>query len=234
MPRALGVLAIAGLLVAATPTAFGGWAVVTLQEVPEYLEVGEATTLSFKIRQHGRTLLDDRSPTVSMVDPDASFLSRLFKHRSVIATRGSEPGLYEAPITPSDTGAVQLIIDTDLFNWKAKLLPIRIVAAGDRLPRMGPRERGRHLFAAKGCVTCHAKHDEPAFADQNLVQVGPDLTGRTYPDEWLTTKIGDPAQARTITGDILMPQLELDASEIDALVRFINGSRATSTGDQSR
>jgi mono/diheme cytochrome c family protein len=234
MRRALGVLAIAGLLVAATPTAFGGWAVVTLQEVPEYLEIGKPTTISFKIRQHGRTLLDDRSPTVGMVDPDASFLSRLFKRRSVRATRGSEPGLYEATITPSDTGAVRLIIDTDVFNWKAKLLPIRVVGAAESLPHMAASERGKHLFAAKGCATCHAKHDEPAFADQNLVQVGPDLTGRTYPNEWLATKIGDPGQARAIAGDISMPTLELDASEIEALVQFINGSRATATGDQSR
>jgi len=232
MLRVLGVITFAGLLIAATPTAFGGWAVVTLQEVPEYLEVGNTTTISFKIRQHGRTLLDDRSPTVSMVDPDASFLSRLFNRNSVRATRGSEPGLYEAPITPSDTGETSLVIDTDLFSWRTKLLPIRIVATGETAPRMDLGERGKHLFAAKGCATCHAKHDEPAFADQNLVQVGPDLTGRTYPAEWLATKIGDPSQNRVIAGDILMPRLELDQSEIEALVRFINGSRVTATGGQ--
>lgn len=234
MRRALGVLAIAGLLVAAMPTAFGGWAVVTLQEVPEYLEVGEATTLSFKIRQHGRTLLDDRSPTVAILDPDASFLSRLFKRNSVRATKGSAPGLYEATITPSDPGVATLVIDTDLFNWKAKLLPLRIVASGETAPRMDLGDRGKQLFAAKGCATCHAKHDEPAFANQSLVQVGPDLTGRTYPAEWLATKIGDPGQARVIAGDILMPQLELDGLEIEALVRFINGSRVSETGGQLR
>ncbi len=78
MRRALGVLAMAVLLIAATPTAFGGWAVVTLQEVPEYLEVGTPTTLSFKIRQHGETLLDDRSPSVTLRKANAPFLSRLF------------------------------------------------------------------------------------------------------------------------------------------------------------
>jgi len=229
MRRALGVLAIAVLLTAATPAAFGGWAVVTLQDVPEYLEAGKTTTLSFKIRQHGRTLLDDRSPTVTMLDPDASLLSRLFKRRSVRATRGTEPGLYEATIMPSDTGDVRLIINTGLFNWKAKLLPIRIVAAGESLPPMAPRERGRQLFAAKGCVTCHAKHDEAAFADHDVVAVGPDLTGRTYPEEWLATKIGDPGQNRVAAGGIVMPRLELDRPDIAALVRFINGNQLAAT-----
>ncbi len=234
MRRALGILAIGGLLIAATPTAFGGWAVVTLQDVPEYLEVGKATTLSFKIRQHGRTLLDDRSPTVSMQDPDANFLSRLFKRRSVRATRGSEPGLYEATITPTDTGEVRLIIDTDLFSWKVKLLPMRIAAAGETVPLMALDDRGRHLFAAKGCVTCHAKHDEPHFADQGLVQVGPDLTGRTYPDEWLARKLSDPSQNRGVVANgIVMPKLELDRSETEALVRFINKSYVAETANES-
>jgi hypothetical protein len=32
--------------------------------VPEYLEVGTETTISFKIRQHGETVVWDREPSV--------------------------------------------------------------------------------------------------------------------------------------------------------------------------
>ena len=116
MKRALGVLALGGLLTAATPTAFGGWAVVTLLDVPEYLEAGRPTTIAFKIRQHGRTLLFDRSPTVTMHAADAGFVSRMFKRDRVHAERISSHGVYEASITPDEVGEVTLTIDTDLFG----------------------------------------------------------------------------------------------------------------------
>ena len=146
---------------------------------------------------------------------------------------GSEAGLNEATITPSDSGEVTLIIDTDLFNWKVKLLPMRIAAAGESVPRMPLNERGRHLFAAKGCATCHAKHDDPAFVDWNLVQAGPDLTGRTYQDEWLAAKLADPSQSRGVyTNGMVMPRLELEPSETAALVSYIDGSHVAETGGQ--
>ena len=227
MRRALGVLAMAVLLIAATPTAFGGWAVVTLQDVPEYFEAGKPTTLSFKIRQHGETLLDDLSPTVTLRKADG-FLSRLFGRNRVMAVKGSEPGLYEATITPSEAGDVSVTIDTDLFRWKVTLVPFRVVAAGEAAPPMWPHERGRQLFAAKGCVTCHMKHDEPEFNDWQVVAVGPDLTGRSFPADWLAQKLADPAQFRVArTNGPVMPALTLDEREIAALVHFVNGEDVT-------
>ncbi len=223
---------MAVLLIAATPTAFGGWAVVTLQDVPEYLEVGKPTTLSFKIRQHGETLLDDRSPTVTLRKANAPFLSRLFGRDRVAAVRGDEPGLYEATITPTETGDLSVTIDTDLFRWKVELLPFRVVAAGETPPPMWSHARGRQLFAAKGCVTCHAKHDEPEFADWQVVRVGPDLTGRSFPTDWLAQKLADPAQLRVArTNGPVMPALALDEREIAALVHFVNGGQVTTETD---
>jgi mono/diheme cytochrome c family protein len=223
---------MAVLLIAATPTAFGGWAVVTLQEVPEYLEVGKPTTLSFKIRQHGETLLADRSPTVTLRKADG-FLSRLFGRNRVTAVKGSEVGLYEATVTPSKVGDVSITIDTDLAGWKAKLLPFRVVAAGETPPPLSSHDRGRQLFAAKGCATCHAKHDEPEFADWQVVMVGPDLAGRSFPTDWLAQKLADPAQFRGArTNGPVMPTLTLDEREIAALVSFVNGGQVMTETDE--
>jgi mono/diheme cytochrome c family protein len=233
MRRAAGVLAMAVLLIAATPTptAFGGWAVVTLQDVPEYLEVGTPTTLSFKIRQHGQTLLDDVSPSVTLRNGDG-LLSRLFGRDRVTAVQGSEPGVYEATITPSEVGEVSITIDTDLARWKTKLLPFRVVAAGEPPPPLSAHERGSQLFAAKGCATCHAKKDVAEFADWQVVRVGPDLMGRSYPAEWLAQKIADPARYRgTMTHGMVMPALALDEREIAALVSFINGGHVMTETD---
>ncbi len=235
MRRALGVLALAVLLIAATPTAFGGWAVVTLQDVPEYLEVGTPTTLSFKIRQHGQTLLDDRSPSVTLRKANSAFLSRLFGRDRVAAVKGPEAGLYEATITPSDTGDVSVTIDTDLFRWKVELLPFRVVAAGEAPSPMSSHERGRQLFAAKGCATCHAKHDAPEFADWQIVPVGPDLTGRSFPADWLAQKLADPAQyGGAPTNGAVMPALTLDEREIAALVSFLNRGQMTTESTDDR
>ena len=63
MRRALGILVVSGLCLAATPEPFGGWATVTLLEVPEYLEVGTPTTLTFRIRTHGVDVIWDKEPS---------------------------------------------------------------------------------------------------------------------------------------------------------------------------
>ena len=204
-----------------------------LQEVPEYLVVGTPTTISFKIRQHGETLLDDRSPTVTLRKAGSGFLSRVFARDRVAAVKGAEPGLYEATITPTETGDVSVTIDTDLFRWKVELLPFRVVAAGETPPPMWSHVRGRQLFAAKGCVTCHAKYDEPEFDDWQVVRVGPDLTGRSFPTDWLALKLADPAQFRgaRINNVPVMPALTLDEREIAALVHFVNGGQVTTDTD---
>jgi mono/diheme cytochrome c family protein len=223
------------LMIAATPTAFGGWAVVTIQDLPEYLEAGEPTTLSFEIRQHGRRLLDDRSPTVTLRHANAGLVSRLLTRDRVAAVRGPGVGLYEATVTPSDTGEVSLIIDTDLFRWKVQFLPIRVVAAGQVPPPLAPHERGRQLFAAKGCATCHAKRDDLELADWQVVQVGPDLTDRSFPADWLAQRLADPVQFRgaSTNGDV-MPDLALDEREIDALVSFLNRGQVTAASSDER
>jgi mono/diheme cytochrome c family protein len=233
MKRALGVLALGGLLTAATPAAFGGWAVVTLLEVPEYLEAGKPTTIAFKIRQHGQTLMFDRSPTVTMHAAGAGFVSRMFGRDRVHAETSSH-GVYEATITPDEAGEVTLTIDTDLYGWKVRLLPMRVVDAEDPPPALSPFERGRQLFAAKGCVTCHEKIDDPGLAELQTVKVGPYLTGRTFPADWLAMKLENPAENRGApVNGVVMPQLQLDVAEIEALVSFINGDHATAeTGGQ--
>jgi Cytochrome c len=232
MKRALGVLVLGGVLIGATPTAFGGWAVVTILNLPEYLEVGTPTTISFKIRQHGKTVLWDRSPTVTMRDAEAGFVSRMFKRDRVHAQKGDTFGVYEATITPDEAGEVTLTIDTDLYGWKARLLPMRVVDAEDPHPALSPFERGRQLFAAKGCVTCHEKIDDPGLAELETAKVGPFLTGRTFPMDYLVMKIENPAENRgSLVNGVVMPQLEVDEHDIAALVSFINAGHATDNTD---
>jgi hypothetical protein len=50
--------------------AMGGWAVVSVKDLPEYFVAGQQYTLEFQVRQHGRTLLNDLQPRLEMRSAD--------------------------------------------------------------------------------------------------------------------------------------------------------------------
>src|SRR4029079_9866801 len=56
---------IAALAVIALPVAaftFGGWAVITVDSLPEFAVAGSPTTLTFAVRQHGSTTPSNHRP----------------------------------------------------------------------------------------------------------------------------------------------------------------------------
>ena len=59
------MLKLAAALIAGL-TAMGGWAVVTVKDLPEYVVAGRQYTLEFQVRQHGRTLLNGLHPRLEM------------------------------------------------------------------------------------------------------------------------------------------------------------------------
>lgn len=66
-PRTLlsGGLLIALMLLTVTPALAGGWAVITLDELPGEIVAGEPLEIGFTVRQHGVTPLDGLTPIVS-------------------------------------------------------------------------------------------------------------------------------------------------------------------------
>jgi mono/diheme cytochrome c family protein len=195
--------------------------VITVQELPEYLPVGQSTKLEFTIRQHGRTPLNDLSPTVKLAraGPEGFSKGQLFR-----AVRSQEPGRYAAVVTPQDTGAVEITIDAAWHTARVALLPIRVIRPGQAPASLAALARGRDLFVAKGCATCHMKSDDPRLGERQVVAVGPNLTGRQYPADWLSQKLADPARFRAGTGQgAMMPNLGLADAEIAVVVSYING-----------
>jgi hypothetical protein len=229
MHRASLMFPIALLVLAAAPSSFGGWTVITIHDLPEYLVAGESTTLAFTIRQHGQELLPGRSPTVTLKDTDAGW----FGGKQRFAARAAGRGVYEATITPEETGEVEITVDADFHGSRSTLLPMRVLAAGGGQAALPVVERGRQLFVAKGCATCHTKRDDPDILARNAVAVGPDLTGRELPVEWLAAKLADPAKDRVRTNeDVEMPNLGLDEREIAALVSYVNGRELQAVGSR--
>ncbi|MCE7986339.1 MAG: hypothetical protein DYG89_34630 [Caldilinea sp. CFX5] len=68
--RTIAILLINSILLfLATPLFAGGWAVVTVDELPQSLHAGETKTLGFTIRQHGRHPVNVEDVYVRAIDP---------------------------------------------------------------------------------------------------------------------------------------------------------------------
>lgn len=222
MKRPLGVLAAGVVLMAAAPAMYGGWAVITVRDVPAQLEAGKATQLTFTIRQHGVEPMRGLKPTVTVTPEGAR------RGESVRATAGRVTGEYVATITPAAAGMVRISIDANWRDTRTELLPMPVVASVAQAASHGASVSGRQLFVAKGCVACHAKADDPEVHERFIGGGGPDLSGRTWPAEWLTAKLADPGRVRGgARGDQWMPDLDLTSTEISALVAYLNRAAAT-------
>lgn len=114
-------IALALLLsfVLAIPAFAGGWAVITLDELPTDVVAGEPLTVGFMVLQHGRTPMDGLDPTITATSPQSeSFV--------VHAKPEGETGHYAATLTFPVGGD---------WNWSIQAfsmeqaMPVLIVAA---------------------------------------------------------------------------------------------------------
>lgn len=214
-------LAVAGLGLAMTTIAavrLGGWAVVTVDSVPDYLVVGKATTLSFMVRQHAVTVLSDLSPVVTATSG----------RRDVAARTSRVSGGYRTEVTVPAAGDWQIKIASGFGRSGSTLLPIRAVDAGSPPPAPLPEaERGRSLFAAKGCVTCHV-HGDVAIKGE-LSDFGPDLTTKRFAAQYLAQFLADPSIKPAEKDKSQMPKPDLRQGDIAPLIAFINSERKTAT-----
>jgi mono/diheme cytochrome c family protein len=201
----------ATLLVAAS---WGGWAVITLDDVPDAVVRGKPVTLTFTVRQHGHTLLDNLRPSIDAMAGG--------NHIRADAVPAGGKGRYSSTLTLPDTGQWRLTINSGFGSSHVDLDPIAVIGAGRPAPAYAAGERGRRLFVAKGCVTCHVHGD---VAGSGVVQVGPELTALRLPADFLQKFLADPSilpPAQQTNGG--MPNLDLKPAEITALTAFLSGS----------
>jgi hypothetical protein len=216
MPKQSNALTLSALLLLpALGMLAGGWAVVTVDALPEYFVAQQPATLSFMVRQHGVTPLKGVSPTL-----EARAGSRTI--RGAVAP-GKQDGQYVASFALPEPGEWTLTIHSGWGSSKLTLLPITTIAAGAAAPvALAAHERGRHLFVAKGCVGCHMRNEVDVGRGESI---GPVLTGKRYQSEFLARFLADPATNATHTGSFRMPNLGLRQVEIASLVVFLNAER---------
>lgn len=191
----------------------GGWAVITVRDLPDSLTAGQAATLTFTVRQHGVDLLGGLKPTVRVQSGAGS--------TEVAATATNSRGEYAVSLPPLPAGEVTVGINSGFGNSRITLLPLPVLAT-DARASLTDAGRGRQLFVAKGCVTCHT-HDAAGLA--KFGGIGPELTGKRYPTEVLAAILANGVDRGSGNR---MPNLELRPVEIASLTAFINSDQNAS------
>lgn len=116
-------LAVLAALTLAMPALAGGWAVVTLDQLPAQVVAGEPLTIGFTVRQHGQTLRDDLAPIVRFerVDAGESF--------TATAEPQGDPGHYIATLAFASAGTWNWYVDIEAFGMITQPLPTLAVLA---------------------------------------------------------------------------------------------------------
>jgi mono/diheme cytochrome c family protein len=208
------MLLLAAVVLSVSTMFAGGWAVVTLDELPERIEAGRALPLTFMVRQHGTRPLTGLSPSI-----EASTGTRKV---SASAKAGAREGQYTASLTLPHPGEWSITIHSGFMTSKLTLLPLTVVdAASGVQASVSGAEKGRQLFVAKGCVTCHA-HD--VATPNHSLRLAPALIPQKYQDEFLARVLENPAATLPPSRTQFpgMPNYNLQPREVSALVAFIN------------
>lgn len=211
---AFGSVALVLALGTIAAVKFGGWAVVSI-DAPAYFVVDKPATFDFVVRQHGETPLDGLTPKVS------ARKGVRWVNGKVVSTPA--PGVYRATIAVPGTGAWAVTVESGFMSSKGRTVPIRAIAAGEQPPGLTVAERGRQLFAAAGCVTCHVHGsvDLKPLLDFKA----PELTDRRFAADYLAKYLANPTIKPKSPNVAQMPNPRLREGDITALVAFINDDR---------
>ncbi len=218
------MLKLAAVLVAGF-VAMGGWAVVTVKDLPEYFIAGQQYTIEFQVRQHGRTLLNDLHPSlvIGTTDRRLGGLIGGKDETTVSAIARASAGTYAVTFTAPNAERVFLTIKSGFMNTQLRLYPQTVVAAGGSRPAMTANQRGQILFVAKGCNTCHVNSDLSNAPDNMALTVGPALGTRHLAREYVIQKMKNPNSQ-------VMPDLGLTDAEAAAIAAFLSAGAAASGG----
>jgi mono/diheme cytochrome c family protein len=214
MTRRVSRFTLSALLVLPLIGAYGGWAAITVEDLPDYGVARQAMNLTFTVRQHGLERLKNLEPRV-----EARASGQGGATASAAAQPGKETGQYTARLVLPQAGEWTITIHSGFRNSRVTLVPLQVTEPTAPAPAaLLAGERGRRLFVAKGCVACHLHRD---VSGSGVVAVGPELTNRPLAPEYLQRFLADPS----ITGSSnRMPNLNLKQPEIAALVAFLNNA----------
>ena len=205
MPRAVLGLASIVALACVTVLDAGGWAVVTIT-VSDTVIVGQPVTVSYAVRQHGQRLVSDLQGHV-----EARFGGEVVR---APARSLPNPGHYSATLTLPRAGTWRLDVVSGFVDSTGRAA-VRAVQQGAGVPALTPVVKGGRLFVSKGCATCHV---------EGMASAAPVLAASGYEPDYLAQFLRRPPAPRG--NEWRMPDLQLEETEIAALVAYVNAGRS--------
>jgi len=125
-------------LVFAIPVLAGGWAVITLDELPGQIVTGEPLEIGFMVRQHGRTPMSGLTPTIT---------ARLTGSNETIrasAQAEGKVGHYVAVLTLPQAGEWRWAIEA--FTMNQPMPPLTVLANTLQTANASPKPTLSSLF----------------------------------------------------------------------------------------
>lgn len=125
-------LALLLSLVIAVPAFAGGWAVITLDDLPTNVVAGEPLTIGFTVLQHGMTPMNDLAPTVTVI----------LRNEEKLAFRAEadhKPGHYTATLTLPKEGSWEWYIQAFSMDQRMPELtvaPAKAVTASEPVAKV--------------------------------------------------------------------------------------------------
>ena len=105
----------------AIPVFAGGWAVITLDELPTNVTAGDPLTIGFTVLQHGKTPMNDLDPILNVhLDKTDAFM--------VHAKHDEKPGHYSATLTFPKAGEWEWSIQAFTMDQRMPNLNVAVLA----------------------------------------------------------------------------------------------------------
>lgn len=137
-------LALALALIFAIPVLAGGWAVITLDELPGEIVTGQPLEIGFMVRQHGITPMKDLAPQITAHLPNTS------KYVEVTAKAEGEIGHYMASLTLPEAGEWQWSIEA--FTMNQPMPPLTVVPTTVAATEVPTAPVSGYIFLAIGLL----------------------------------------------------------------------------------
>ncbi|MDP3910508.1 MAG: hypothetical protein Q8Q14_08945, partial [Gemmatimonadales bacterium] len=143
---------VAASLAASGAVAMGGWAVVTVRDLPQSVVAGQQYRVAFHVRQHGLKVLSGLEPRLIVRTTAPGWLGTERGELATIPARAAGEGAYAATFTAPAAEQVFLVIKNG-FGGELRLYPLPVIAAGGRpLPPWQRRTGGGRCSWPRGAT----------------------------------------------------------------------------------
>jgi mono/diheme cytochrome c family protein len=165
----------------------------------------------YSVRQHGKELLSGLRGSI-----EARAGSRVV----TADAKAVSTGKYTASLTVPSAGSWTITVNSGFGPSRTTMRPIVAASSGAPVIAMSDPERGQHLFAAKGCATCHVE----------MKVIPTDVRANKYDEKFVKQLLTDPsAMPKRHKAGVEMPNLNLKPAEISALAAYLAGTNSSGT-----